>query len=164
LVAAAELLNTLAFPPSVDEAVVVRLVALAAPKVGVVSVGLVASTTLPLPVVVAAVSCDDALLLNTLALAGTLPPLILLTVVALCVPVTSPLKLPVKLAALGAGSPVVAWPHTIAGAAVKIKTHNPRFIFLLLAILVRPAYPRDLRATQASAAQLMQAAPPTFLH
>ena len=32
--------------------------------------------------------------------AGTEPPLIFPTVVALCVPVTSPLKLPVKLAAL----------------------------------------------------------------
>jgi hypothetical protein len=49
---------------------------------------------------VAAVNCDEALLLNTLALAGTAPPLTLPTIVALCVPVTSPPKLPVKLVAL----------------------------------------------------------------
>jgi hypothetical protein len=57
---------------------------------------------------VAAVNCDDELLLSTLALAGTDPPLILLTVVALCVPVTSPLKLPVKLVAFAtAAEPIV---------------------------------------------------------
>jgi hypothetical protein len=39
------------------------------------------------------------LVASTFADAGTDPPLILLTVVALCVPVTSPLKLPVKLVA-----------------------------------------------------------------
>jgi hypothetical protein len=40
------------------------------------------------------------LVASTFADAGTAPPLILLTVVALCVPVTSPLKLPVKLVEL----------------------------------------------------------------
>jgi Na+/H+ antiporter NhaC len=40
------------------------------------------------------------LVASTFADAGTLPPLILPTVVALCVPVKSPLRLPVKLAAL----------------------------------------------------------------
>jgi len=62
-------------------------------------VGLVASTTLPLPVVAHA----TIWLLEFVQFAeddvGTLPPLILLTVVAFCVPVTSPLKLPVKLVA-----------------------------------------------------------------
>jgi hypothetical protein len=100
------------------------LVALATPRVGVVSVGLMASTTLPLPVVAAEASCEEALLLNTLALAGTLPPLILLTVVALCVPVTSPLKLPVKLVALVALATavdpmalIICAPVAAAGAA-----------------------------------------------
>jgi uncharacterized membrane protein YvlD (DUF360 family) len=40
------------------------------------------------------------LVASTFADAGKAPPLILPTVVALCVPVTSPLKLPVKLVAL----------------------------------------------------------------
>jgi hypothetical protein len=34
--------------------------------------------------------------------------------------------------ALGAGNPVDAWPHAIAGAAAKIQNHIQPFIFLLL--------------------------------
>jgi hypothetical protein len=106
LVAAAALLNTFALPPKVDEAVVARLVALAAPRAGVVSVGLVASTTLPLPVVAHATIWPLEFVQLAGEDAGTLPPLILLTVVALCVPVTSPLKLPVKFVALVAAGAV----------------------------------------------------------
>ena len=83
------------------------LVALATPSAGVVSVGLVASTTLPVPVVAHATSLLLEFVQFGVDDVGHAPPLILPTVVALCVPVTSPLKLPVKLAALAtAGDPI----------------------------------------------------------
>jgi hypothetical protein len=55
----------------------------------VVKAGEVESTTLPLPVVEAVLSCDDELLPRTAALAGTLAPLTLTTVAA-CEPVPGP--------------------------------------------------------------------------
>jgi hypothetical protein len=63
-------------------------------------VGLVDSTTLPLPVVAHGTIWPLEFVQFAGDPAGTAPPLILPTVVALCVPVTSPLKLPVKLVAL----------------------------------------------------------------
>src|SRR5580658_2419296 len=71
----------------------------AAPASVPVSVGLADRTTLPLPVVVALNGCPLLLVPITAALAGTDPPLILTTLVAPCVPVTSPLRDPVKLVA-----------------------------------------------------------------
>src|SRR5579863_9459145 len=76
--------------------------------VGALSAGLVASTALPLPVVAALTGCPLAFVPRTVALAGIAPPLILPTVVAPCVPVTSPLKPPVKFVAVLAVVAVVA--------------------------------------------------------
>src|SRR5579863_7424173 len=76
--------------------------------VGALSAGLVASTALPLPVVAALTGCPLAFVPRTVALAGIAPPLILPTIVAPCVPVTSPLKPPVKFVAVVAVLAVVA--------------------------------------------------------
>ena len=84
LVAAAALLKRFALPSRVEDALVVKLVALAAPSTGVVKVGDVESTAFPLPVVAAATGCPLEFVPSTVALAGTDPPLILPTLVAVC--------------------------------------------------------------------------------
>jgi hypothetical protein len=67
---------------------------------------------------VAAVGCPLAFVPSTLAEAGTAPPLILATVVAPCVPATSPARLPVKFVAVVAVFAVVAVVAVVALVAL----------------------------------------------
>jgi hypothetical protein len=76
--------------------------------VGALNAGLVASTTLPLPVVAHATIWLLAFVQLAEDDAGMPAPFTFATVVAPCVPVTSPLRLPLKLAAVVAEVALVA--------------------------------------------------------